>query len=74
MPFHSAPRVPAVYNLGGGRFNNCSMLEAIDLCEQIAARRLDWSLSDTARIGDHRWWISDLLRGGRSPEEGGLRE
>jgi CDP-paratose 2-epimerase len=58
--FHSAPRAGAVYNLGGGRASNCSMLEAIEACERIAGRPLDWSLSDEARMGDHRWWISDL--------------
>jgi len=60
--FHRAPRAAAVYNIGGGRQSNCSMLEAIDLCESIAGRELDWQLSDQARIGDHRWWISDLDR------------
>ncbi|HEV2974862.1 MAG TPA: NAD-dependent epimerase/dehydratase family protein [Solirubrobacteraceae bacterium] len=50
----------AVYNIGGGRLCNCSMLEAIDLCQQIAGRELDWTLSERHRIGDHRWWISDL--------------
>jgi CDP-paratose 2-epimerase len=59
--FHRAPKVAAVYNLGGGRQSNCSMLEAISLCEEIAGRRLDWTLSDQARMGDHRWWISDLV-------------
>ena len=39
---------------------NCSMLEAIDACERIAGRELAWELSDQARIGDHRWWISDV--------------
>ena len=58
--FHAAPRAAAVYNIGGGRHSNCSMLEAIELCEQIAGRTLDWTLSDGARTGDHRWWISDL--------------
>jgi CDP-paratose 2-epimerase len=58
--FHQSPRVAAVYNLGGGRESNCSMLEAIELCEGIAGRALDWTLSDQARMGDHRWWISDL--------------
>ncbi|CAB4944123.1 unannotated protein [freshwater metagenome] len=58
--FHAAPRAAAVYNIGGGRESNCSMLEAIALCEEIAGRELDWTLSDEARIGDHRWWISDL--------------
>jgi CDP-paratose 2-epimerase len=58
--FHAAPKAAAVYNLGGGRDSNVSMLEAIDLCEAIAGRDLDCTLSDQARIGDHRWWISDL--------------
>jgi CDP-paratose 2-epimerase len=58
--FHRAPRTAAVYNIGGGRGANCSMLEAIELCEEIAGRELDWELSDRARAGDHRWWISDL--------------
>lgn len=58
--FHAAPRPAAVYNLGGGREANVSMLEAIDLCQRIAGRKLQYTLSDQARIGDHRWWISDL--------------
>jgi CDP-paratose 2-epimerase len=57
---HRDPRVAAVYNLGGGRESNCSMLEAIELCERVAGRRLDWEYSDQARMGDHRWWIGDL--------------
>lgn len=58
--FHADPRPGAVYNLGGGRESNCSMLEAIGMCERIADRPLNWELSEDARIGDHRWWISDL--------------
>jgi CDP-paratose 2-epimerase len=58
--FHASPRPAAVYNLGGGRECNVSMLEAIELCHQIAGRELDYELSDRARTGDHRWWISDL--------------
>jgi CDP-paratose 2-epimerase len=58
--FHGSPRAAAVYNIGGGRESNCSMLEAIELCELIAERELEWELSDQNRIGDHRWWISDL--------------
>jgi CDP-paratose 2-epimerase len=57
---HKNSRVAAVYNLGGGRESNCSMLEAIELCQEVAGRELDWTLSDEARMGDHRWWISDL--------------
>jgi CDP-paratose 2-epimerase len=58
--FHANPRTAAVYNIGGGRENACSVLEAIELCEGIAGRELRWELSDESRIGDHRWWISDL--------------
>jgi len=58
--FHAAPRRAAVYNLGGGRAANVSMLEAIALCQEIAGRELDYRLSDDARVGDHRWWISDV--------------
>jgi len=36
------------------------MLEAIALCEEIAGHKLEWELSDENRVGDHRWWISDL--------------
>jgi CDP-paratose 2-epimerase len=58
--FHRKPRSAAVYNLGGGRGNAISMLEAIAACERISGRTLDYTLSDQARTGDHRWWISDL--------------
>jgi len=58
--FHANPSAGAVYNIGGGRESNCSMLEAITLCEQIAGRELDWDLGSEPRVGDHRWWISDL--------------
>jgi CDP-paratose 2-epimerase len=58
--FHAAPRPAAVYNLGGGREANVSMLEAIALCEQITGRELDYTVDLNARRGDHAWWISDL--------------
>jgi CDP-paratose 2-epimerase len=58
--FHTAPRSGAVYNLGGGRESNVSMIEAIALCEQISGQRLEYTLLNEARVGDHMWWISDL--------------
>lgn len=57
--FINAPRSGMVYNIGGGRTSNCSMLEAIDLSEQITGRKLTHSYVDQNRIGDHIWWISD---------------
>ena len=63
LAFADAPRGGGqVYNLGGGRFSNCSMLEAIEKCEAIAGRRLQWKYSDTNRIGDHIWYVSDLRK------------
>jgi CDP-paratose 2-epimerase len=58
--FHEKPQPAAVYNLGGGRQSNVSMLEAIELCQEIARKELDYELSEQARMGDHRWWISDV--------------
>lgn len=60
--FYQNPRPGEVYNAGGGRHANCSMLEAIDLIQKISGKKLDYSYSDTNRIGDHIWWISDLSK------------
>lgn len=60
--FYQAPRVAEVYNIGGSRFSNCSMLEAIQECEAIADKKIDWSYADSNRIGDHIWWISDIQK------------
>jgi len=57
--FFRAPRVAEVYNIGGGRFSNASVLEAIELAEEIAGEELDWRYEDTNRVGDHIWWIGD---------------
>ena len=62
VQFIRSPRVAEVYNIGGGRQVNCSMLEAIELCQQIAGKRLAWSYEEKNRIGDHMWWISDLRK------------
>ena len=72
MAYHRAPRPAAVYNMGGGRHCHCSMLEAIEACERIAGRELQWTLSDQARVGDHRWWISDLAEFAADYPEWGL--
>lgn len=60
--FYKAPRVAEVYNMGGSRFSNCSMLEAIQLCETITEKKLNWIYEETNRIGDHIWWISDIQK------------
>jgi CDP-paratose 2-epimerase len=58
--FYQQPRVAEVYNIGGGRFSNCSMLEAIAMSEELVGKKLNWTYADTNRIGDHIWWISDM--------------
>jgi CDP-paratose 2-epimerase len=58
--FCQAPRPGEVYNAGGGRHSNCSMLEAIDLCEAITGHKLRWEYSDSHRSGDHIWYVSDV--------------
>ena len=60
--FIRLPRAGEVYNIGGSRHSNCSVLEAIDLCEDISGRKLSWSYEETNRIGDHIWWISDVRK------------
>jgi CDP-paratose 2-epimerase len=60
--FFKNPRIGEVYNMGGGRYSNCSMIEAIDACQEIAGKPLNWSYVDNNRQGDHIWWISDLAR------------
>jgi len=58
--FFRNPRSGEVYNMGGGRFSNCSMLEAIGLCEEITGKPLSWKYVEENRRGDHIWWISDV--------------
>ncbi len=60
--FFRNPRCGEVYNIGGSRFSNCSMLEAIRLAEEVTGRELQWSYSETNRSGDHIWWISDVRK------------
>jgi CDP-paratose 2-epimerase len=58
--FFKRPRCGEVYNMGGGRLSNCSMLEAISFCEQITGNALRWEYREESRRGDHIWWISNL--------------
>jgi CDP-paratose 2-epimerase len=62
MAFAERPSSAAVYNLGGGRGNSISMLEAIDRFETLFARKLEWEYVDEARRGDHICYISDVRR------------
>lgn len=60
--YYQNPRVGEVYNAGGGRHANCSMIEAIGICEEITGNKMNYSYSETNRIGDHIWYVSDLSK------------
>ena len=60
MQFIEDPDPGAVYNMGGGRYANVSMLEAIKKIQSLSGITLDWSLEDLPRVGDHMWYVSDL--------------
>lgn len=60
--FYQSPREGEVYNAGGSRFSNCSMLEAIRLCEDVTGNEMNYEYSEKHRAGDHIWWISDIRK------------
>ena len=60
--FANNPRPGEVYNIGGGRENSVSMLEAIDMIEKIADTKMNYTYSEKNRIGDHKCYISDLSK------------
>jgi CDP-paratose 2-epimerase len=60
--FYQSPRSGEIYNMGGGRDSNCSMLEAIWECEDIVNKKLNWTYVEANRIGDHIWWISNIQK------------
>lgn len=60
--FFEKPRSGEVYNMGGGRMSNCSLLEAIRACEAITGRDMNWEYAPQNRKGDHIWYISDLAK------------
>ena len=58
--FFAAPRCAEVYNIGGGRGNSCSILEAFLRVEELTGRPMKWEYSNKAREGDHICYISNL--------------
>ncbi len=60
--FIEKPRVAEVYNLGGGRNNSCSILEAFEMVEEITSKKMNYKYSDKNREGDHICYISDLSK------------
>ena len=62
LHFYENPRVGEVYNMGGSRYSNCSMLEAIRIGEELSGKKLDFTYLEENRIGDHIWYISDVRK------------
>jgi nucleoside-diphosphate-sugar epimerase len=60
--YYQAPRPGEVYNAGGGRFSNCSINEAIELCEHRTGGKMDLAYAEHNRMGDHIWYISDTRK------------
>tara|TARA_B100001121_G_scaffold300817_1_gene311084 strand:- start:2 stop:1051 length:1050 start_codon:yes stop_codon:yes gene_type:complete len=58
--FYKKPRSGEVYNMGGGRFSNCSILEALNMVEKLTNISIKKRIIKTPRIGDHIWYISNL--------------
>lgn len=60
--FYKRPRIGEVYNIGGARHSNLSMLEAIERIEGITGKKINTEYSQENRIGDHIWYISDVSK------------
>tara|TARA_Y200000002_G_C22403443_1_gene546687 strand:+ start:10 stop:672 length:663 start_codon:yes stop_codon:yes gene_type:complete len=58
--FYKKPRSGEVYNMGGGRYSNCSILEALNIVEDITKIKIKRKILKTPRVGDHIWYISNL--------------
>jgi len=60
--FFQKPRVGEAYNIGGSRHSNCSILEAIQMIQELTGNEFKYEVSDLSREGDHLWWISDIRK------------
>ena len=58
--FYKRPRSGEVYNMGGGRYSNCSILEALSIVENLTNIKIKRNVLKTPRVGDHIWYISNL--------------
>jgi len=60
--FYKKPGIGEVYNIGGGRYSNCSIIEALNTIEQISRVKIKRKILTQNRIGDHIWYISDMKK------------
>lgn len=60
--FINNPRSGEVYNIGGGTYANISMIEAINKIQDLSGKEMKYEISETPRIGDHIWYVSDISK------------
>ena len=60
--FYKKPKNGEVYNIGGGRYSNCSVMEALNLVEKLTNIKIQKQIIKTHRVGDHIWYISNLSK------------
>ena len=60
--FYKKPKKGEVYNIGGGRHSNCSVIEALNLVEKLTNIKIQKQIIKTPRVGDHIWYISNLSK------------
>ena len=60
--FYKKPRNGQIYNMGGGRYSNCSIIEALDLVEVYTKTKIKKKILKLPRVGDHIWYISDTSK------------
>tara|TARA_B100000900_G_C20349959_1_gene621889 strand:- start:136 stop:789 length:654 start_codon:yes stop_codon:yes gene_type:complete len=60
--FYKRPRNGEIYNMGGGRYSNCSIIEALNIVENICNIKIKRKILRIPRVGDHIWYISDTSK------------
>ena len=60
--YFKKPKQSQIYNIGGGKFSNCSILEAIKICEKIGKKKFKYKIISKPRSGDHIWWVSNMKK------------
>ncbi len=60
--FYKAPRYGEIYNIGGSRKSNCSILEAIKIIENLTKLEANFKILNQNRVGDHKWWVSSIKK------------
>ena len=60
--YFKKPKRGKIYNMGGGRKSNCSIIEAIQIIEELTSTHFEWELKKENRVGDHIWYVSNMKK------------